>query len=222
MKILNWIGEKAVVVLCVVLFILFLPFLLLYFLYKLIIMPVDYFKYKHSRYQQDFPRKYRWLSTPHVDNDPYTAIKENDLPVDYIKWREDYDLNGYFIYKNTLLDFNEPLFFDKKKGLWLSWIGQENEDDERDEAEDIEADDSDYENTDDCLSVDETKAYIIEEFSKNLPDRKCNDVVFFYSKKNLEKLYEEGGLEAMRGLDGFVIYEKDELAKAISDFIRSK
>ncbi len=222
MKILNWIGEKALVVLCVAVFILFLPFLLLYLLYKLIIMPLDYVKYKKSRYQQDFPRKYRWLSTPHVDNEPYTAIKEKELPVEYIKWREDYDLNGYFIYKDILLDFNEPLFFDKKKGLWLSWIGQENEDDESDEVEDIKADDSDYENTDDCLSVDETKAYIIEEFAKNVSGRECNNVVFFYSLKNLEKIYEEGGLKKMRELDGFVIYEKGELAKAIADFIRDK
>ena len=47
-------------------------------------------------------------------------------------------------------------------------------------------------------------------------------MVFFCQRKRVEKDYEEGGLERMRQLDDFVIYEKGELAKAIRDFIEDR
>lgn len=198
-----------------VVFLLVLPFLLLYFLYKLVTTPFDYFKYKRSLYQRDFPHRYAWLATPHMDNEAYTVIKENRLPVEYIKWRQEYDLNGYFIYKDILLVFTEPFFFDRKRGLWLIWPANTSDE----SAEDVE--DEDYENTEDCLTVDEAKAYIIEQFCEDVPGRVCNRVVFFYSRKNLETVYEEGGLESMRALDDFIIYEKGMLADAIKHVIKS-
>ena len=103
---------------CIVALIIFLPFFLLYLLFKLLSTPFDYIKYKKSRYQKDFPHKYTWLREPHIDNAPYTAIKENELPVEYIKWSEDYDIGGYFVYKDILLDFTEPFFFDEEKKLF--------------------------------------------------------------------------------------------------------
>ncbi len=196
-----------------VLFIIVLPFILIYFIFKFIMTPIDYIKYKRSRYQQDFPHKYSWLATPHTDNEVYTVIKKNNLPIEYIKWREEYDLNGYFIYKDILLVFVEPFFFDEERGLWLIW--PENSFEE--ESEDI--DDEDYENTDDCLTVDEAKKYIIERFREDISGRECNRVVFFYSRKNIENNYEEGGLEKMRELDDFIIYEKGELAEAIKKLV---
>jgi len=198
-----------------VIFILFLPFLLLYFLYELLMTPFHYIKYKRSLYQQDFPHQYSWLATPHIDNKIYTAVKENNLPIEYIKWREEYDLNGYFVYQDILLVFEEPFFFDKKRGLWLIWPGKGCDE----ESEDI--DDEEYENTDDCLSVDEAKTYILEKFCEDVPGRECNRVVLFYSRKNVENNYEAGGLEKMRELNDFIIYEKGELASAIKNFVEN-
>ena len=202
-----------------VVFIVLLPFLLLYFLYKFFMTPFDYIKYKRSRYQQDYPHKYTWLSTPHMDSKAYEAIKDNNLPVEYIKWSEDYELNGYFIYKDILLNFTEPLFFDKKKGLWLWWPSDNGEDEvsEDDESED----DADYDNTDDCLGVDELKAFILDDFQNHILGRDCRSVVFFYARKSVENNYEKGGLEAMRALDDFIIYEKGELAQAIKQFVET-
>ena len=196
-----------------VVFIIILPFLLVYFLYKLISTPFDYAKYKRSHYQKDFPHKYSWLAIPHIDNEVYTAIKENNLPIEYIKWREEYDLNGYFLYKDILLVFEEPFFFDKKKGMWLIWPGTSCDE----ESEDIDYED--YENTDDCLTVDEAKKYIIERFREDVPGRECNRVVLFYSRKNVENNYEEGGLEKMRELEDFIIYENGEFAEAIKKVV---
>lgn len=200
-----------------IVFLFFLPFFLLLLLFKLITFPIDYVKYKRSRYQQDFPHKYKWLDMPHIDNIPYTAIKENNLPIEYIKWHEDYEFAGYFIYKNILLDFSLPFFFAKDKGLWLSWFG--NEEDETLENNDDEEENIDFENTDNCLTVEETKSLILEAFHRNIQGRECNNVVFFYSRKGVEKNYDEGGLEKMRELDDFIIYEKNELPKVLKQFV---
>ena len=194
-----------------------LPIFLLYFLIKLLITPYDYIKYKNSLYQKDFPKKYTWLSTPHMDNEAYTAIKENGLPVEYIKWRDDYDQSGYFIYKNSLLVFDEPLFFDKKKGIYLCWI----RDDEEEEQPETEEENVDEDNTDDCLTVEETIKHILWEFHNNVSGYMCNRVVFFYKQEKVEEHYEKGGLEKMLALDDFVVYKKGQLAKAIQNFIEN-
>ena len=110
MKIKDNIKEKLILTFVLI---LCLPFCFLFLFFKLLATPFDYIKYNRSRYQKDFPHKYSWLKEPHFDNAAYTAIKESALPVEYIKWSEAYDLCGYFIYKDILLDFTEPLFFDE-------------------------------------------------------------------------------------------------------------
>ena len=222
MKIKDSIAEKLLVVFCIVAFIIFLPFFLLYLLFKLLSTPFDYIRYKRSRYQKDFPHKYTWLREPHIDNAPYTAIKENELPVEYIKWSEDYDIGGYFVYKDILLDFTEPFFFDEEKKLFLclsdSKDAEEVSYDESDDSQDTELKET---NADECLTVDGMKELILGLFRDNAPNRECNRIVFFCSRRNAERDYKEEGLNAMRALDDFIIYEKGELAKVIKDFIEN-
>ena len=93
-------------------FAILIPIGLFLLIFKLIAMPFNYYKYKHSQYQKDFPHKFDFLDPFHIDNIPYSIIKENQLPIQYIKWSEKYDMYGYFIYKDILLDFTEPFFFD--------------------------------------------------------------------------------------------------------------
>lgn len=211
----DYLGNIGVVLLFAVMATIALPFFLLYLVWNLLMTPYYYAKHKRSRYQQDFPHKYSWPMYVHMDDEPYAAIKKNDLPVEYFKWCEDYDQGGYFIYKDTLLCFQNPFFFDKEKGLLLSWMNQNEEDPTGDE----EADEN---NTDDCLTVAGTQDYMLTEFRKNVPERECNRVVFFCQRKRVEKNYEEGTMERMRQLDNFVVYEKGELAKAIREFIGSR
>ena len=222
MKIKDSIAEKLLVVFFTVAFIIFLPFLLLYLLFKLLSTPFDYIKYKKSRYQKDFPHKYTWLREPHIDNAPYTAIKENDLPVEYIKWSEDYDIGGYFVYKDILLDFTEPFFFDEEKKLFLCLPGSRDAEevsyDESDDSQDTELKET---NADECFTVDGMKELILGSFRVDVPNRECNRIVFFCSRRNAERDYREEGLNAMRELDDFIIYEKGELAKVIKDFIEN-
>ena len=210
MKIRECIEIIIVGVACIII----LPVFLLYLLCKIFITPYDYIRYKRSRYQKDYPKKYTWLSAPHMDNEPYTIIKENDLPVEYIKRYDDYDLNGYFIYKDILLVFDEPLFFDKEKEIYLCWIQRDDED----ESSEFE-EDRDEDNTDDCMTVEGTIEYILGEFHNNVSDHVCNCIVFFYEREYVKKNYEKDGLEKMLALDNFVVYEKGKLAKAIKDFV---
>ncbi len=204
-------GEDIIIRIFVI--IIALPIALIYLLFKLLATPFDYIKYKRSRYQRDFPHKYSWLSEPHFDNDAYTAIKENNLPVEYIKWSEDYNLCGYFVYKDILLDFTEPFFFHKERKVFLR-LPEENE---SEEAADDET--SEDENSDKSLTVEETKELILDDFRNIVPGRECHRIVFFYSRKDTLRDYEEEGLDAMCKLDDFIIYEKGELAKAIKNFI---
>ena len=124
---------------------------------------------------------------------------------------------GYFVYGDILLNFSEPFFFDKKKELWLCWVDGKNweEEEERECEESVD----DEENTDDCLTVEEAQAYILDEFRTNTGGRECKKVVFFYSKRNVENKYEEGGLEAMQKLEDVIIYEKGRLADSLKEFI---
>ena len=219
MKIKDRIADSLLYIFFSIIVIVFLLFLLLYLLINLFIMPYDYMRYKRSRYQQDFPHKYEWLSGPHTDNAPYSAIKENNLPIEYIKFPEDYDLAGYFIYKDFLLDFNEPFFYDKKRRLWLFWPGPKDAEIALDDEERLEDIDSD--NTDDCLTVEDTTSYILDTFYNTVPGRKCNRVIFFYNRQNAEKFYGTGAAERMNNLDCFVVYEKGQLPSAIKAFIEN-
>lgn len=204
-------SENIIIFIFIIIFVL--PVALIYLLFKLLATPFDYIKYKRSRYQRDFPHKYSWLSMPHFDNDAYTAIKENNLPVEYIKWSNDYDLCGYFVYKDILLDFTEPFFFDEERKVFLSLQ------DEDESEENVDNETPTDENNDKCLTVEETKELILDNFRNNVPWCECHKIVFFYSHKNVLRDYNEEGLNAMRELDGFIIYEKGELAGVIKDFI---
>ena len=201
--------HKAEGVLLAVFVILLLPFIFLYLLYKLLATPFDYARYKRSRYQQDFPHRYTWLDVPHRDNEPYTAIKENNLPVSYIKWSDAYELSGYFVYKDILLDFTEPFFLDED-GLYSVWNKYEtyiSEDGTVDEDE-----------GDVRLTIEETKGRILNDFHQCVPEQVCNRVVFFFSHKNIERFCTEKGSDIFRETDGFIVYEKGGLSQAIKDF----
>ena len=119
-NILKYLAEIPVVILVLLVLV---PLGVLYFLYKILTMPFSYIRHKRSLYQKDFPCRYSLWRYPHHDEKVYTVIKKNDLPIAYIKGQkeyEQYEMPGYFVYKDILLDFNEPFFFDPERGLWLT------------------------------------------------------------------------------------------------------
>ena len=190
-----------------------IPVGLFFLIFKFITMPFNYCKYRHSQYQKDFPHKFNFLDPFHIDNIPYSIIKENELPVEYIKWSKEYHMHGYFIYKDILLDFTEPFFFDPKTGTFTFYPEEEaeekTEDDNNQDIDDVE----------NCLSVEETKAFVLNEFHRNIQERECKQVVFLYSQEKLTKAHGKIALEKMSELNDFIVYKKDALPQVLKEFI---
>lgn len=215
MRLREQISERLSAVFVIAVFILFLPFLLLILIGSVLYTPFGYVRYQRSRYQRDFPHKYTWLREPHADNEAYTAIKKNDLPIEYEEPSEDYDLIGRFVYKDTLLWFYPSVFFDKEKGQWLWWPGNKNAEEETAEREE----DPDEEGTDDCLTAEELKEFLLAEWNESHVARKCSRVAFFYERRTMEREYGKEAIEAMKAMVGFTVYEKGRLAEELRNFI---
>ena len=211
MKPKNIISNIAPNILVCVLLIIFLPFCLLLLIGYVLYTPIDYIKFKRSAYQKDFPRKYKWLCGRHVDNRIYTIIKENDLPISYLRSYDDYELAGNFLYKDIALEFSQPFFFDDKKEEWLFWPHNDGDN----EAENVEIED----NTDDCLTEAESREYILGQFKEQYPNVACTQMVFFYENKFVKSVYGDLALKKMQQNDSFILYQKGKLKEAIQEFI---
>ena len=201
-------------ILVCILLIIFLPFCLLLLIGYVLYTPIDYINFKRSAYQKDFPRKYKWLCGRHVDNRIYTIIKENDLPISYLKFYDDYELAGDFLYKDIALNFSQPFFFDDKKEEWLFWPHNDG-DNEAEDAEGVEIED----NTDDCLTEEESREYILGKFKEQYPNVACTQMVFFYENKFVKSVYGDLALEKMQQNDSFILYKRGKLKESIQEFI---
>ena len=214
MKFKDSFGSQLLAIICFIFILaILIPVALFVLIFKFITMPFNYYKYRHSQYQKDFPHKFNFLDPFHIDNIPYSIIKENELPIQYIKWSKEYDLYGYFIYKDILLDFTEPFFFDPETNTFTFYpekeVKEKIKDDNNQDIDDVE----------NCLSVEETKTFVLNNFHNNIKERECKQVVFFYSQKNLEKARGKIALNRMSALNDFVVYKKDTLLQALKEFI---
>ena len=180
-------------------FAMLIPIGLFLLIFKFITMPFNYYKYRHSQYQKDFPHKFNFLAPLHIDNIPYSIIKENELPIQYIKWSKVYDMSGYFVYKDILLDFTEPFLFDSETNTFT-----------------FNPEDDDVEKR---LSVEETKAFVLNDFHQNIQECECKQVVFLYSQEQLEKAHGKMAAEKMGELNDFIVYRKDNLHQVLKKFI---
>ncbi len=211
------LGDVATTILLWVVITLCIPLMFLVLLGQFLLVPITYVRFKKSRYQKDFPRKFSFFCGVHPDNEVYTIVKENDLPVEYIKWSEDYDLHGYFVSGDVLLNFTEPFFFDEQKKTWLLWPG--NSENENDEVEDVDVEHVGEDDTDDCLTAEEAKAFLLDCFRTDVGDRACCRVAVFYERKKAEKNYGKEAVEKIKATEDFVVYERGELLQAIQSVI---
>lgn len=93
--------------------ILALPILFIWLICEILYSPIGYVRLKACPYQKDFPHQYRIFDKRHTDSKVYTLIKGNSLPIEYFKHPKEYDLAGFFVHNNTILDFTEPFFYDE-------------------------------------------------------------------------------------------------------------
>ena len=189
-------------------------FFLCFIFFKLVIFPYDYFRCKRSAFEKDFPHKFSFMDSLHVDNSVYSIVKQDSLPIEYLKNQKEYQLPGYFVYKKILLVFDMQFFFDESLGIFWDF---DKKDDHKDHSMDIEDEDYDSENED--TTVDGTKAFILEAFQKDHQEYQCDKVKFFYSKADIKRCYPDSSIENMLRHDDFVIYEKGTLREAIKRFV---
>ncbi len=106
--------------------VLLFPIFLLGLLCLLFITPIDYYKYKKSRYYKDTHEKYSWLCTSSYYIKLYDLIRNEKLPIDY--YRCEYipiTGYGYFIYKDILILNDYEPSFDVERDIWTVEIEDE-------------------------------------------------------------------------------------------------
>ncbi|MDD2362560.1 MAG: hypothetical protein PHH84_06345 [Oscillospiraceae bacterium] len=106
--------------------IIFIPFFLLICICFLLYTPIDFIRYRKTRYYKDTKEKYTWLSTVSYYVRLYDIIKNADMPIEYFRCTE-VSLNGYgyFIYKNILIFNNYELCYDSEINAWTVEIEDE-------------------------------------------------------------------------------------------------
>ena len=103
-----------------------IPLILLFFVWLLLTTPIDYIRYKRSRYYKDTKEKYPWLYSTSYYLKFYDAVKNADLPIDFYRFKENGITGyGYFVYKDILILNDYEPCFDDEKGIWLVEIEDE-------------------------------------------------------------------------------------------------
>ncbi len=124
-KIKDKIADILQVVVYIVVGFAFLPIVLLIFIgLFLIVTPLDYFKYKRSRYYKDTKEKYSWLCNANYPIKLYDYIKIEGLPIEFHRDTEEkFTGCGYFIYKDVLIYTTSGIVFDEENNKWALDIG---------------------------------------------------------------------------------------------------
>ena len=120
----------------VLLTILFFPVLAIFLLGLLLYTPIDYFRYKRTRYYKDTKEKYTWLCFISYYVRFYDLIKKENLPIHYYRCNDSEMTGyGYFVYKDILILCDYQPCYNAEKKVWEIEI----EDEYVDMKEDVEA-----------------------------------------------------------------------------------
>lgn len=117
--------EKLVKFGKVILVVLFIPFLILIIIGVFLYTPIDFIRYRITKYYKDTKEKYTWMSTSSYYIRMYDSIMKADLPIEYIR-RKEVRLNGYgyFFYKNFLI-LDYLMFYDKEINAWTAEVNED-------------------------------------------------------------------------------------------------
>ncbi len=105
--------------------ILFIPVVILFLLWLLIVTPIDYFKYKRTRYYKDTKEKYSWLCTSSYYITLYELIKKENLPIDYYRCNDMFAGYGFFVYKDIIILNDYELCYDEERNIFTAEIEDE-------------------------------------------------------------------------------------------------
>ncbi len=182
-KVLNKIMEEISTILLLPIFFIMLIVLILQ-------LPIDYIKYKKSRYYKDTREKYEIFEGRSYFFDFYEFVKENNLPIEFIRNKDDeFGEFGYFFYDKTLVIIDAWACYDQKKGVWGIDIGDE----ERD-----------------VYTFEEYVNLLINEFNKHEESNVCDKAMILLDEGEYEEYLNE-----LKDNDTVILYNKDNLKEKL-------
>lgn len=112
-------------VLFTLLHIVFLPVVLMALLCLVLYTPIDYVKYRRSRYRKETGVRYTWLAGASCYVRLYDLIKKENLPIEYHRGTDELTTYGFFLYGDTLLLNDYDPHYDAEQDAWLVEIEDE-------------------------------------------------------------------------------------------------
>lgn len=96
----------------------------------IVVLPIDYIRYKRSPYYKALRKKYRLYAGSGINFDIYNAVLKYDLPIKYIENPNSDNLEyGWFVYGQTLVIPNVCSFvYDSESNKWNYCVEVDEED----------------------------------------------------------------------------------------------
>lgn len=95
--------------------IVFSPILILFLLGCALYTPIDYFRYKRTRYFQDTQAPYCWFASVSYCVRLYEIVKSADLPIEF---HHRAGIFGYFVYRDVLILNEYTPCYDADRDMW--------------------------------------------------------------------------------------------------------
>ncbi len=202
-------GKKASSVWAVMFLIFLLPGGFFILCGVLLLEPLRYIRLRRSLYYKDFPTRYKFPCEMHADSLPYSIVKEKGLPICYRKHPRNHELDGFFTYGNTLLNFSEPFIYDKEQDCWLTYFEY---------AEQIGGDTDTDPTAADGVPYDvETEA--LEDLHCTFPEVHCDRVVWFVRSDKIKNAHAR---ELLAGRNDVVLYTKKTLEDTLRNWMQKQ
>lgn len=166
-----------------------LPFVFILLFLLVLYTPVDYLRYRSTRFYKHFKEKYTWLCGGSTFIKVYDLIQKNNLPIEYFRNEIVPSAGyGYFVYKDSLLLLDYNVCYDDEQGKWVVNFG----DDEPAPLESVAAGEIDAFNTNFGKNIKKAVVLIDEELYNEIVDYTFSDVCFL-------KVENEKYLSALKG-----------------------
>lgn len=180
-------------------FILVIPIAIIFGGCLIFMLPFDYIKYKRSLYYKNTKEKYTFFAASTPNFEIYNEINKHNLPIRFIHHPEEKSIvYGWFVFEKTLIIVNAYNFeYDSESENWIFSV------------------ESDEEENQVILSVDEYIETEIEDINKALNDKVCDKAVVLICSDDLQN--SENACSEER----FLIY-KDDMIEKLKLFIEKE
>lgn len=195
MKKLKEIGEMIIAI----------PIIILIGLALIIMVPLDYIKYKRSAYYKRERKKYSFFAASGTHFDLYNTIIKHDLPIEYIPDAECDELQcGWFVRGETLIVISDfPFEYDEDSGWnYCEYVEYEDGEDEHDDKKEI-------------MSLDEYIDLQLSHVNESVTDRVFTDAVILIDEDSVEDNVKEAKAEPR-----FLVYSDSDPDNGMAEVLK--